>query len=138
MSKPNQWQDNQQKRHRERGEKYLGWSRAKNSTGKRGTEREERKLGPTCTSQFCLKSKKRKCQDVAENSRKLMFTKFWETLSWDQKKIYVCSLVKKSHTTESVGEESRRQFTLSYSLKTEDGHEYPVCKVMFLDTNGRE
>lgn len=58
-----------------------------NENGKRGKEREERKLGPSCNSKFCIKSKQRKCQDIGEASRELIFTKIWETLSWDQKRI---------------------------------------------------
>lgn len=77
---PSEWMDNKQKRLREKGKTYTGWAWGKNEKGKRGNEREERKLGPTCNSKFCIKSKQRKCQDIGEASRELIFTKFWETL----------------------------------------------------------
>lgn len=44
--------------------------------------------------------------------------------------------MKQIHDKESIGENSKRAFTFTYSLKTEDGFVYPVCKQMFLNTMG--
>lgn len=125
---------NKQKRLKERRENVHWMARGKNEKGKRGKERAERQLGPTCNRKYCKKSKQRKFQYIGEASRELIFTKFWETLSWDQKPIYICSLAKQMHTKESVGKNSRTAVTFTYSLKTEAGFVYPVCKTMFLNT----
>lgn len=51
----NQWHDLKNKALREKGKGYIGWER-KNAKGKRGPNREERKLGPACISDVCKKS----------------------------------------------------------------------------------
>lgn len=72
---PNEWMDEKNKVLREKGQTYVGWSRPKSLNentgeleykGKRGTGREERKLGPPCQSSSCLKSKLRECPTVSE------------------------------------------------------------------------
>lgn len=74
--------------------KYVGWER-KGEKAKRGKKKAERVFGPACTSQACLKAIARHCQNITEDRRQTIFNTFWNTLSWDQKKIYVASLVKK-------------------------------------------
>lgn len=123
---------------REKGKKYLGYRRPANQTNTfHDTQREERKLGPTCTSTFCAKSKKRKCIDISENVRQDIFSKFWDSFTWDQRKTFVCNTVTKENPKQrkTVNEESRRNGTLRYTLKA--GKEnIPVCKKMFLSTLG--
>lgn len=123
---------------REKGKKYLGYRRPANQTNTfHDTQREERKLGPTCTSTFCTKSKKRKCNDLSENVRQEMFSKFWDSFNWDQRKTFVCNTVTKESPKQRKTEnnESRRSGTLRYTLKS--GKEnIPVCKKMFLSTLG--
>lgn len=95
-SNPSEWNDATNKRLREKGKTYKGWEKPKNGKGKRGPERGERKLGPPCNSEACKKSKLRQCQSIEINERDEIFSYFWEKLSWDQKKIYIVSLVTKS------------------------------------------
>lgn len=75
-------------------------------------------MGPRCTSKFCERSKVRACSEINEEDRKNLFDNFWKTMSWDQRKIYVVSLVdilqtKRKRTT---AESSRRSDTLMYNL----------------------
>lgn len=131
---------------REKGQTYVGWSRPKSLNentgeleykGKRGTGREERKLGPPCQSSSCLKSKLRECPTVSEEDREILFKTFWGKMSWDQKKVYIASLVKrteKSRTKSKKGEDSRRKNTLVYTLKLPGGKSVEVCKRFFLST----
>ncbi|CAG9772313.1 unnamed protein product [Ceutorhynchus assimilis] len=124
---------------REKGKKYLGYRRpgANQTNTFHDTQRAERTLGPTCTSTFCAKSKKRKCNDLSENVRQEIFSKFWDSLTWDQRKTFVCHTVTKESPKQRKTEnnESRRSGTLRYTLKA--GKEnISVCKKMVLSTLG--
>lgn len=57
-------------------------------------------------------------------------------MPWDQKKIYVISLIKKVSTEKTIGTDSHRKYTIEYNLKFTDGRVYPVCKNNFLSTIG--
>ena len=61
----------------------------------KGVEKEKRKMGPTCDSNFCKKSNFHKCQDFKEDERRGIFEKFWSLSSWDERKIYVKNLINK-------------------------------------------
>ena len=63
--------------------------------GYKGVEKEERKIGPTCDSNFCKKSNFRKCQDIKEDERRGIFEKFWSLSSWDERKRYLKNLINK-------------------------------------------
>lgn len=133
-----QWLDQKNKSLREKGKNYIGWQR-KNNKGKRGPEREGRKIGPTCESVVCEKSDVRQCQSICENTRQTIFKDFWEKMSWDQKKVYIVSLVRKiekKRTTKEEGEQSRRNFTYEYTIRLPNSNIVPVCKKMFLSTFG--
>lgn len=116
--KPHKWQDKQNFLLREKGMKYVGWER-KGEKANRGKKKTQRVLGPACTSQACLKASTTHCQDITEDQRQTIFNKFWNTLSWDQKKMYVASLVRKVEKKEDKkkGEVSRRSTILKYSIK---------------------
>lgn len=53
-------------------------------------------MGPPCDSESCKKSSMRECQSIDEDTRKGILNYFWEKLNWDQKKMYIVSLVTKS------------------------------------------
>ncbi|XP_050507268.1 uncharacterized protein LOC126884950 [Diabrotica virgifera virgifera] len=132
----NEWHDIKNKRLRQHGKKYIGWTRV-GKTAKRGTPRNEKQMGPVCLSSVCKKSPVRQCQDLNEEDRKELFNNFWNNLTWDQKKIYIASLVckkEKNRNTKKETEESRRKNTLTYTLKTLDGKILTVCKKLFLST----
>lgn len=88
---PSEWNDIKNKKRRECGESYQGWTKQKGAKAKRGAERPERKLELACTSDHCKKT--RDCHKITELQREFMFNFFWKKMSWDQKKVYVASLV---------------------------------------------
>ncbi|XP_050502837.1 uncharacterized protein LOC126882058 [Diabrotica virgifera virgifera] len=65
----NEWHDIKNKRLRQHGKKYIGWTRV-GKTAKRGTPRNEKQMGPVCLSSVCKKSTVRQCQDLNEEDRK--------------------------------------------------------------------
>lgn len=119
---------------REHGQAYLGYERTDN--GKVfGVQREERKLGPRCSSDFCRKSKLRNCHNIDEGERVANFERFWADLTWNQKEIYVLSLVDMERPKTNASENSRRSATGKYFLKV-GGKRLQVCKKFFLSSFG--
>lgn len=79
-----------------KGKAYLGYRRPRNQSKTfQDARREERKLGLSCNSNFCKKSKKRKCNEIDNSKREEVFKKFWQDLSWGEKQSCVCNLVNK-------------------------------------------
>ncbi|CAH1964526.1 unnamed protein product [Acanthoscelides obtectus] len=124
---------------RMKGKQYIGYRRPKNQTNTfHDAQREPRKQSLGCSSQFCIKSSKRKCNEVDESIRQDIFKKFWSDLNWEQRKTYVASLVMKIPVKDKrnmMNLESRRTGTLKYHLKVGSVN-MPVCKKMFLSTFG--
>lgn len=99
----------------------MGWTRGKNERGGRGKEHGERKLSPTFNSQFYIKSKT-KLSRYCKSSQREHIYKFWEILIGPIIKD-LCFLSSKK-TLPKESRNSQRQFTLTYSLITEDCTEY--------------
>ena len=116
------------------GESYLGYSRSTNGTIKQNVERTARSLKLCCNSnEFCKRSGKRNCPLFTLEKRQDIFNNFWK-MTWEQKKIYVLSLVvyqqkKRCYVTGP----SRRQGSFLYHLRL-DNTLLQVCKKMFLST----
>lgn len=128
------WPREVTKANREHGKAFKGYTKTDNGMI-HGVDRPERQLGPRCSSKFCLKSKERNCHDVDENKRSDNFNTFWEDLDWDQKQIYIASLVDVNETQRKVVEESRRLNSSKYFLKI-DNKRVQVCKPFFLSSFG--
>lgn len=130
-----EWADNKNKRLRQHGKDYVGWSKEGDGTKKRGKERKSRELGPRCQGPGCLKSY-RTCNDISDQDRATIFKDFWEHFTWSQKQTYVASLVQRvqKKTIKNPENKSRREATLKYTIKTPDGKEHSVCKTFFLNT----
>nr|CAI5834868.1 unnamed protein product [Callosobruchus analis] len=77
------------------GMSYIGYTRDRKGKVFHNKERENRVMGPRCQSNKCMKYKNRFCINMSEDERNSIFKKFWEDMSWDQKKIYVSNLVQK-------------------------------------------
>lgn len=140
-SDPREWRDSKNRRLRELGQNYVGWSRPSSKDGnkivaKRGVERKERKIGPTCSSSRCRNSAIMQCNRLSESERRDIFNSFWHDMTWDQKKLYVVSLVKNGVPKRRRRGEasSRRSRTLIYNLRIPTGETLRVCKKMFLST----
>ncbi|XP_050293836.1 uncharacterized protein LOC126734307 isoform X1 [Anthonomus grandis grandis] len=128
-----QWIRERNKNLRVRGKKYVGFSR-ENGKYQQNINRGERKLKGGCNSNFCRKSKVRKCFQITEAQREVIFNYFWSEMSWDQKKVYVASTVEKISVKRKTQENSRRrQGTFVYYLNV-DNKKLRVCRTMFLNT----
>ncbi|CAH2102069.1 unnamed protein product [Euphydryas editha] len=132
---PENWKKNVIKEKRMRGESYLGYARDSNKTITADIPRDERKIGPTCETNFCLKSSKRFCSLFSEDDRQNMFNNFWKEMDWTGKKSFVCSLVDKIPVKQKRSESGKRPESLVYYLKL-NGEARQVCKKMFLNTLG--
>ncbi|CAH1099730.1 unnamed protein product [Psylliodes chrysocephalus] len=109
-----------------RGEEYLGYTRTKDGKVFHNKMRQPKTMGPSCTSSKCVKYKTRFCNTINMETRKVIFNKFWKELEWDQKKIYVTSLMKKKSTARKfVAGKSRRSFTYEYFLRVENEVKQP-------------
>ena len=135
-AEPDEWKRIKNKNLRMRGQRYTGFKY--NSESKKSTQdqlRHERKLKPRCNSNYCLKAKTRQCSEIPEEFRKKVFEEFWSKMTWDQRKVYVSSNVRKQvtkvKTTEA--EESRRIGSFLYFI--DNGQKkIQVCRSMFLNT----
>nr|CAI5865996.1 unnamed protein product [Callosobruchus analis] len=135
MPKKEEWSREKAKIRRMNGMSYIGYTRDRKGKVFHNKERENRVMGPRCQSNKCMKYKNRFCINMSEDERNSIFKKFWEDMSWDQKKIYVSNLVQKKDIERKFVENSRRSSTYNYFLKI--GHENKqVCKSMFLSTLG--
>lgn len=140
---PGYWIREKVKKARERGEAYFGYSIKKcdAKTGRRSygrAVREQRSLGPPCTSAFCKRSTKRQCSRFSQTVRQNIFDIFWKTLGWDERKAFITQSVDlmqpKRRTCIDV-ESSRRGVTCSYFLYIDDNR-YNICRQLFLSTLG--
>lgn len=132
-AQPENWKRERNKVKRMKGENYLGYTRTRDGKVSHNVQRDSRK-SVHCESEYCLRNK-RFCSSISIEDSQKLFSKFW-SLSWDEKKVYVCSLVdynpkKRSYTAGP----SRRSGTFIYQLKV-NNEKLKVCKRMFLGTLG--
>lgn len=119
------------------GKNYLGFRKPSNQKNTfHDAGREERKLKDRCACKKKSKDSTRKCYQISDEDRKIIFTKFWSDMTWEQRKVYVGNTVKvcdKNRPKTLNKEETRRVQTFKYFLKV--GNEtLPVCKKMYLHT----
>ncbi|XP_069673203.1 uncharacterized protein [Periplaneta americana] len=122
---------------RMKGEAYVGYKRLKTGKVKHDTPRDARKLGASCNSKMCQKSKFRQCNAIGNAERQEIFDTFWKKMTWDQRKQYVNGLVDVTPTKrpgKNTGE-SRRKGTLLYHFRV-GNEKLQVCKKLFLNTLG--
>lgn len=116
---------------RMKGRQYLGFSTS-DAKINQDIPKPQRKMGPECSSTFCLNSTLRKCQQFEEDDRKNIFENFWK-LSWEAKKVFVkhhvSELAKKSNSTDNRKRENTFIYKLPYKCES-----VQVCKFMFLST----
>ena len=127
-SDPNTWTMNSNKLLRMEGKAYKGDGKDSES-GKVShcVDRPER----IQDTPNCGKSKTRKCHQISLATRKETFEAYWGNMNWEQKKIYVSSLVEKCKSSSSkVGSESRRLFSYKYFLRNGQ-QRIQVCQNIF-------
>lgn len=118
---------------RQHGEAYIGYKIDADGKVLHDVPRPERIIGPRCTSKLCKKSSNRHCNDLVEKERERLNDMFWDDMTWDQKKIFIVSLVQKCATNSKCVADSRRTLSLKYFLHI-NGERQQVCKSFFLST----
>lgn len=117
------------------GKQYKGVTKNEEGAKTCCVDRNERIVSPNGCSKTWNKSKNIKFLLFTDNERKEIFNRFW-TLTWDENRVFVCSLVEKRDVKQRILEtESRRHFSYLYFLRNEN-EKFPVCKSMFLSTLG--
>jgi len=67
---------------------------------------------------------------VSEKDRKRIFTSFWSSMDWDQRKIYVVGLADMVDVKRKRSESNRRQHSVKYHLRKGET-KFQVCINMF-------
>ena len=128
MANSDTWFRNHNKLQRLRGEAYC--SSIKNEQGE-FPEQAPRLMGPRCDSKRC--ERVRSCHLLSGEDRQRIFSTFWSSMDWDQRKIYVVGLADMVDVKRKKSDSNRRQHSVKYHLKKGDA-KLQVCKNMFLNT----
>lgn len=118
------------------GSKYLGFRKP---AGQRNTfhdkNRSERNMKRRCKCKKKNTKSTNQCFLISDEDRAKIFKMFWETMSWDQRKVFVSNtvVVTKKATPQKLDHDSRRKLTFKYTLKV-NNENVPVCKSMYLGT----
>ena len=122
---------------RSKGLAYYGWKRQNSGQYKyqQKNPRQAKAMGPPCNSKFCFESTKRKCDEITEVQRQMLFDNYWSEMNYQQRQVYVSSLVDITEVKQrrSDSENPRKSRTYTYHLIVE-GERKCVCKTMFLHT----
>lgn len=125
---PSTWKQNESKQKRLKGLSYKS---------KCSKEVSAKAMGPPCNSKFCQRVSTRDCQVLTKEQRQWVFDKIWAMNSWEERRLYVTTLVTKVNIKQKkVAEGSRRNSSLSYQLQLEDRTSVNVCKALFSSTLG--
>jgi len=75
------------------------------------------------------------CSEFTEADREIIFDSFWKELNWDEKQVYVMSMVDRHDVKQRTVEDknSRRMQSFVFHLKKQ-GQKLRVCKEFFLAT----
>ena len=134
QGQPEEWLRSRNKRRRMKGKSYQG-VRLTEEGYKQDVEIEPRYMGLPCDSDYCYKSKYRHCDLFDEVTRQNIFDKFWSDMDWNQRKVYVASLVDIKKTKAPQAEDSKKKNSMYYHLKLNQ-EKKQVCKNLFLSTLG--
>ncbi|KAJ8712479.1 hypothetical protein PYW07_005321 [Mythimna separata] len=131
---PNNWERTKNKRQRMMGQEYTGFKKDGNKYVQ-NDPKPAKTMGPLCMSSRCFGGKAMYCSKLTEEVRSNIFKAFWN-MSWQEKKMYVSSMVDLKPTTRKTKKSnSRRSDTKIYYLKVNDKKER-VCLKTFLETLG--
>ncbi|XP_041359493.1 uncharacterized protein LOC121375878 isoform X1 [Gigantopelta aegis] len=132
------WVRERNKTLRMKGKEYCGQERVE---GKYTQTKEVKQRGirPPCNCHHSKTSTSTKlhCNAFNSNEREIIFNTFWDEMTWDQKKVYVKTLMTASFPKRKTSKqtESRRKTSWTYHLNKGDML-IQVCKQMFLTTLG--
>ena len=107
IGNPSQWRRNVVQDKRMKGEEYSGVS------NKEITQKPAREMAVACSSPFCAKSFLGNCLNFDNHMLEEIFSKFWK-MSWEQKRLYVVSLVSCIGKKRPSSESSNRKQTKTY------------------------
>ncbi|KAK5642954.1 hypothetical protein RI129_009121 [Pyrocoelia pectoralis] len=132
------WSDNKNKKRRERGKKYLGRKKVDDKI-KYDIQKENRKMKPRCNCKRSLSTNSvMRCNQFTENDRTKIFQKFWKTMDWGEKKVYIRLMMEETKTIRYRNRKddnmSKRKVSILYSMNKGDS-KLRVCKNMFLNTH---
>jgi len=99
------------------------------------SDKAERKIGDANCGRRCTRL--RQCDQITGQHRKDIHSKFWLHMNWDEKQIYIASLVERTAPVKTTVAEGNSRRGYSYQYFLEVGTErFRVCKSMFLSTLG--
>ncbi|CAG4958826.1 unnamed protein product [Parnassius apollo] len=138
LAQPESWKKSITKRLRMEGKEYVGYKRPKGEKVQ-SQIRNQRVLGPKCSSDFCRNSKLRCCDEVGDDDREKIFRQFWSNMDWHQRKVYVANNITFQEKGRQTSINSRRAGTFVYFLpvtNSVDGTttKKRVCREMFIQT----
>lgn len=127
--KPETWKKFKAMKQREKGKAYTG--RKVQDKKESAAEKPPRKLGPACECTVQLN----KCHEFTVDCREEIFNRFWDTMDWGQRKVYIASLLDVSLPIrkKTTAHNSKRKHSFTYHLK-KGNNRLRVCKKMFLNT----
>ena len=123
-----EWEKNRNKRQRMQGEKYLGLKKTQDGTYSYSVERGKHQVAPRNCSKRC-----KNCPLFTEKEREDIFSRFWNNMNWEQRKVFVSAMVDKFDVKQRKDKDSRRRNSCRYFLE-KDGQRTQVCKRMFIAT----
>ncbi|CAG7728675.1 unnamed protein product [Allacma fusca] len=101
-------------------------------TAVQSVPRKGRMLGPPCEPH---KGKSYfQCHQFSQELRQKYFDSFWQNMNWDERKVYIKSLVEVKPVKTHKKRDSNRTEAPVYCLKSENGTKLRVCKPFFLST----
>lgn len=89
----NKWNREENKMKRQRGTTYKGLRKTAEGKWSADQERAGRKLKPACNCKLSGQKTKLQCRMFSESDRKAIFEKFWKNMSWQEKRVFVQTLV---------------------------------------------
>ena len=98
--------------------------------GKSYITKAPRYLGPRCDCRLSKKHSALRCHEFSDDDRQEIFHSFWKELDWEQRKVFVPSMVDVCSIEKPKGERLTSRASLKFSLK-KNGERKRVCKQFF-------
>ncbi|CAH1102792.1 unnamed protein product [Psylliodes chrysocephalus] len=118
---PSSWFQNINKINREKGIEYSGKKKLENEW-KYDIPKHKKILKNPCDCRIKIISKKIQCNIATEEYRQTIFKLFWEHMNWQERKVYIQTLVRVEPVKRRRGtnESSRRNSSFKYFLKADN------------------
>lgn len=127
------------KKKRELGLAYNGKKKEKDGNWNYRVPRAGKSMKKRCNCKLSKMGSTLKCGTIDELDRQKVFNLFWKTMTWEQRRTFVSSLIETGPTKDQKNRQnpktSRRKTSLKFYLPNQGG-KTRVCKLMFLRTIG--